>query len=125
MWKCVSSGTFSRSRLRRTKRSTACGELGRLDRQLDGTLDAPAVAEFDEVTAAGNLHHDTLSATVDGDLDIGDHAARERVDGRGKVSRNDAPDGLGVSGGDGWKAGLDPVDSSLRGPRRCAPCRRR
>src|SRR5436189_253759 len=89
-------------------------EARSVDAQLDGAIDAPAVAQLYEVMARGNLDDHTIDTAVDGTFDVLDHAARQDVDGARKPAVDDLPNRLLVVGRNRGHARFDAMYTDVR-----------
>ena len=82
--------------------------------KIDGPLQLPAVAFFDQMLARRHFHDDALDAGIDGAFDVVDHAAGEGINFRAEISLGQILDDAGVIAGDHGHARLDAVDTDFR-----------
>ena len=86
---------------------------GGFDGQVNGFLQGPFVAVFDQVRAGRDFHDQALDAAVHGGVDIGLHAAAEGIDIRTQVALDDGLYGAEIVLGYGGKTRFDAVDAGF------------
>ena len=87
------------------------GRQRRLDREVDGALERPAVRLLDDVSGGGDLDDDAGHAALAGHLHVGHHAAGEGEDLGVEIRLHDRLDRRSVLGRDDRHARLDSIDA--------------